>query len=230
MFKNTQAVMLESGAVVQMPVEVVGVAEKPIVYEKVIKPPTEHPDVEGWFDFAAIYDLIAGEAKTFATSYPVVEVGSWMGKSTLYLAETFKRREIDNPIYAVDTWLGSDEEAQKETLEKLAQEKKTLFGVFMDNLIRYDCFHKVFPIRRQSQDAADMFEEESLLAVFIDGDHTYSSVQRDLKSWYPNVISGGIFAGHDIFWGEVHAAVSQFCQQEGLTFTINNKSWLVRKP
>jgi precorrin-6B methylase 2 len=33
--------------------------------------------------------------------------------------------------------------------------------------------------------------------VFIDGDHTYSQVQKDIRLWLPHIKPGGILCGHD---------------------------------
>jgi hypothetical protein len=33
--------------------------------------------------------------------------------------------------------------------------------------------------------------------LFIDGDHQYESVSKDLKDWYPKVVSNGYIALHD---------------------------------
>lgn len=45
--------------------------------------------------------------------------------------------------------------------------------------------------------ASACFDPESFDFVFIDGNHIYSYVYVDIKSWLPLVKRGGIIAGHD---------------------------------
>lgn len=53
-------------------------------------------------------------------------------------------------------------------------------------------------IRATSEDAAPLFADNSLDFVYLDGDHQYEPVKKDLSLWWPKVKRGGILAGHDI--------------------------------
>ena len=50
-----------------------------------------------------------------------------------------------------------------------------------------------------SWDMADAFPPASVDFVFVDGDHSYESVLKDIKAWLPKVRPGGILAGHDFY-------------------------------
>lgn len=52
-------------------------------------------------------------------------------------------------------------------------------------------------IRALSHEVADLFADESLDYVYIDGNHAYDYVKLDLETWYPKLKKGGILAGHD---------------------------------
>jgi len=52
-------------------------------------------------------------------------------------------------------------------------------------------------IRALSEQAVDLFKDESLDFVYIDGNHTYDYVKQDIELWYPKVKKGGLVAGHD---------------------------------
>jgi hypothetical protein len=56
---------------------------------------------------------------------------------------------------------------------------------------------KVVVLRGLSQEVCDKVPDESVSMIYIDGDHSYEGVIRDLKHWVPKVIKGGIIAGHD---------------------------------
>jgi hypothetical protein len=54
-------------------------------------------------------------------------------------------------------------------------------------------------INEWSVDAAKQFEDESLDAIFIDGNHDLLFLADDLRAWVPKVKKGGIVSGHDLF-------------------------------
>lgn len=45
--------------------------------------------------------------------------------------------------------------------------------------------------------------------VFIDADHTYEGVKRDIELWEPKVHENGLIIGHDLNWGGVARAVGE---------------------
>jgi predicted O-methyltransferase YrrM len=61
----------------------------------------------------------------------------------------------------------------------------------------------VIPIQAESGSAAALLRKEKGLGwidmLFIDGDHEYESVKRDIELWAPFVASGGLLCGHDYF-------------------------------
>ena len=68
--------------------------------------------------------------------------------------------------------------------------------------------------------------------VFIDGNHTYEYVSRDIELYWPKVRSGGFLSGHDHgpgFAGVV-AAVTEFSLNMNLPVEIHTDCWLIRKP
>ena len=52
--------------------------------------------------------------------------------------------------------------------------------------------------------------------VYLDGDHTFDGVYKDLKNYYPLVESGGILAGHDADSPDVAKAVCKFVTKHNL--------------
>ena len=51
-------------------------------------------------------------------------------------------------------------------------------------------------------------KDGSLCFVFIDGDHGYSAVKTDIKTWHPKVRPGGYIVGHD-YLSPFHPGVKQ---------------------
>ena len=52
-------------------------------------------------------------------------------------------------------------------------------------------------IRSKSQYVAPSFEDHSIDAIYIDGDHTYKGVKTDINAWIDKVKIGGLIAGDD---------------------------------
>ena len=65
-------------------------------------------------------------------------------------------------------------------------------------------------MRMNSQEAAELLEDDSYDFVFIDGGHSMKQVLADLDSWYPKVRVGGIMAGHDSNLFSVNFAVTSW--------------------
>lgn len=57
--------------------------------------------------------------------------------------------------------------------------------------------------------AAAHVEDGSLDFVFVDADHSYAGVKRDLEAWLPKIRKGGFMTGHDIHFEGVKKAVDE---------------------
>lgn len=136
-------------------------------------------DIPGPFDFGDLYDHILSKLEHASI---FVEVGSLIGKSLHYMAS--RSQEVGKKIWliAVDLW--PDEYAGI----------RDSYSLFLSNLRDYPL---VCAIRMDSQEAADLFDDGTISAVFIDADHTYEGARNDILAWLPKVENGGILAGHD---------------------------------
>ncbi len=68
--------------------------------------------------------------------------------------------------------------------------------------------------------AADKINDNELDYIFIDGDHSYAAVARDLRKYWSKVKQGGIFAGHDWNLPSVKTAVEHFRQERNIQTEI----------
>jgi predicted O-methyltransferase YrrM len=128
----------------------------------------------------------------------ILEIGSWKGRSTKAMALV-----CPGTVYAVDHWDGSKSELATTHSEVLKLGVDGLFNIFKANLSEEIKTNKVIPIREDSQAAAIRLRGEKGLRwidmVFIDGEHTYEAVKKDILSWTPHVAPGGLLCGHDYF-------------------------------
>ena len=124
---------------------------------------------------------------------PIVEIGSWMGRSTIALAEGSK---ISNQkVYAVDTFHGGENTHE---LDKYfsAENPDNIYQKFQSNIKRADVADQVIVKRGLSIDVVKQWNN-SIGMIFIDGDHSYKAVLEDGENWLPFLQVGGIAAFHD---------------------------------
>lgn len=178
--------------------------------------------IPGWFDFAEFYRAIVADAPASAR---FVEVGAWLGRSTAYLAGEIARSRKGIELYVVDTWADAHGCAEMGVAAPAAGE--SVFELFRQNLARCGLLGQLHPCVCDSMIAAFMFPAQSLDFCFIDADHAYESVQRDIAAWRPKIKPGGILAGHD-YDHERYPSVVRAVREAFPTFQTTGYCWLVR--
>ncbi|WKZ17917.1 MAG: class I SAM-dependent methyltransferase [Candidatus Jettenia sp. CY-1] len=141
-------------------------------------------NVDGWLtdkEGELLYTL----AKNCTSENVIVEIGSWKGKSTIWLGMGSKRGN-KLKIYAIDPHKG----------HKHRPDKIETFEEFQRNIKKAKIDDIITPIVKTSEEAAKNFDEPITL-IFIDGNHEYDHVKLDVELWFPKVTEGGILAFHD---------------------------------
>lgn len=149
--------------------------------------------VKGWLtdgEGALLYDF----ARRCTGRGAIVEIGSWHGRSTIYLAKG-SEAGARVPVYAVDPHTGSPEHHDR-------YGDVWTFDVFKANIARAGVGDLVRPLVMTSEDAARQFDGPVEL-LFIDGDHAYEAVRSDWELWSPRLVTGGWVVLHDTgeSWG-----------------------------
>ncbi len=145
----------------------------------------------------ALFDAAA----CYASRGPVLEIGSYCGKSTIYLAAAASA--AGQPVVTVDHHRGSEEhqpgweyhdprlvDAATGRLDTLPRLRATLAAAGLED-------HVVVVVGR-SADVAALWRTP-LGMVFIDGGHTERAAMTDYEGWAPWVAPGGGLAIHDVF-------------------------------
>ena len=132
---------------------------------------------------------------------PCLEIGSYCGKSTLYLGSACK--STDAILFSIDHHRGSEEQQPgEEYFDPALIDPRTgrvdTFREFRETLERGGMEDTVVPLVCSSQIAARQWATP-LGLVFIDGGHSFESVINDFNAWAGHIISGGYLLIHDIF-------------------------------
>jgi predicted O-methyltransferase YrrM len=145
----------------------------------------------------ALYDTAAA----YAQRGPVAEIGTYCGKSTIYLAAA--AREARQLVVTVDHHHGSEEnqpgwEYHDAELVDPATGRLDTLPHFRSTLAATGLEDQVIAIVGRSADVAGLWGTP-LGMLFIDGGHTDAAAQTDYESWAPWVADGGALAIHDVF-------------------------------
>lgn len=179
-----------------------------------------YQNIQGWFTFPNFYSEIIKQSKD---GYHIVEVGSWKGKSTAYIAVEIANCGKQIKFDCVDTWEG-DSSITSSFDEPLLSKPNALYEHFLQNINPVKQY--VNPIKSTSIDASTLYSNNSLNCVFIDGAHDYDSVRLDIKSWLPKIKTGGLLSGHDYAHPPVQQALRD-CLFEGY-FHYGEDVWVYK--
>jgi predicted O-methyltransferase YrrM len=117
----------------------------------------------------------------------IVEIGSWKGKSTLWLA---KGAEVGhkNKVFAIDPHRGSR--------SHVSEGEEDTYPIFLVNLAKAKVKNRVVPLVMTSVEAA-RFQQWNVGLLWIDGSHEYEDVKHDFFVWKQYLSLGAVVALHD---------------------------------
>lgn len=162
--------------------------------------PIDIESVKGFLD-PLEGETLYHHALVAAESGPILEVGSYCGKSTVYLGSACKLHKT--VLYAVDHHRGSEEHQLGETyhdpdLFDHARQRVDSFPYFRETLRRSELESTVIPIVAPSALVARHWQAP-LSMVFIDGGHSLAAALDDYRYWSTHIKPGGLLAIHDVF-------------------------------
>jgi predicted O-methyltransferase YrrM len=130
----------------------------------------------------------------------IVELGSWVGLTTSYLATACRVRG-EGRVHAVDTFEGTKEGGgHYSSIEKY--DGSTL-AAFRGNIHRAGVDDLVNVMVGYTSDAAQQYRGRPIRLLLIDADHSFAAVKRDFQLWSPMVMPGGLIVFHDYLMEDV---------------------------
>ncbi|MGX1311875.1 putative O-methyltransferase YrrM [Streptomyces calvus] len=145
--------------------------------------------------------LYAAAAEAARLGLPLLEVGTYCGRSTILLAGAARAAGVT--ALTVDHHRGSEEQqpgweyhdpetvdAELGVMDTLPTFRRTLHRAGLED-------HVVALVGRSPQVAAVW--NTPLALVFVDGGHTDEHASADYEGWAPHVADGGLLVIHDVF-------------------------------
>jgi len=167
--------------------------------------------------FTTPYELVVLHklASKCALDANVVEIGSYLGASTCYIAAGLTGKNSN--LYCVDTW-------QNETMPDGIRDTSTEFS---KNLSPSTA--KIIKIQKKSSDVVPEDLPGAIDFAFIDGDHSYEAVKSDLLLLEPLMKDESVIAFHDaIYFHGVSRVIGELLEKGRwkLEGQVNNLVWV----
>jgi predicted O-methyltransferase YrrM len=155
---------------------------------------------KGYLDEAEGMRLYALAAE-YGRLGPIVEIGSYCGKSSVYLGAG--AQHAGSHVLCVDHHRGSEEhqpgeeyhdpelfDAEAGRMDTLRALRRTLRLAGLEDVC--------IPVVTQSRTASQLWTTP-LGMVFIDGGHSFEAAHADYAGWHGKLAPGGVLAIHDLF-------------------------------
>lgn len=140
-------------------------------------------------------------ARAVAVDGPLVEIGSWCGRSSVYIGRAAKA--IGRVLYAVDHHRGSEEHQPGE-----GYHDPDLFDAELGRVDTLPEFRRTIARAGLEDTVMALVGPSATLGrwwrgpisfLFIDGGHAMETALGDYRAWVPHIAPGGTLAIHDVF-------------------------------
>lgn len=166
-----------------------------------------------------------------------LEAGAEVGVSCGFHSYDLLRNSTLKKLYSVDPYIKYDDPTNDVGAALCFHSDQDFYDIFYlsvkDRLSVFGNRSEI--VRDFSLEAAKNFANNSLDFVFLDANHTYEEVKKDLQAWYDKVRSGGIVSGDDYatVWPGVPQAIDEFFNAKGMRVyqdLEHPRIWWIIKP
>jgi hypothetical protein len=166
-------------------------------YPKIVCRPSTYV-MEEHFKFLMMKDLVG------------VEIGVENGNN----AKNLLSRLPIKKLYLVDPFVPWEEAGKLLSFCSLEKTSK--------NLRKYK--EELVFIKKKSEDAITSIPD-NVDFVYVDGNHDYEFIKKDIELYYPKVKEHGIIAGHDYGMEAVKRAITEYAEKNKLTVNSDAGDW-----
>jgi len=179
--------------------------------------------IPGWFNMHEAYDQLL---ENCPDGSEILEIGSFMGRSTSYLATNIINSGKRVHVYALDTFEGSSEHANLDIGGGFYKTFKENCEAFIEGGI-------VTPVKSRSDDINTLkrWGDGHFHGIIVDGAHEYDAVKDDILNWWPKLADGGSMIGDDMSLVSIQQAVQdtfgkQLCpQSSSIEYIQGHEQW-----
>jgi hypothetical protein len=148
----------------------------------------------------------------------VVEIGAYVGHTTVFMARILQMLGKQVPILSIDPF----ERAQPDPLNP-----QGIYSAYLENIRKHKVESSCLPLASFSQDAAPVVPDKIGVLV-VDGGHHYPVVSKDLALYGPKLLDGGFIFIDDYgpSYPDVVRAVDEYFIASS-RFTIVHKDYFI---
>ena len=145
------------------------------------------------------------------------EVGVWKGE----FSKQILKRTSPQMLHLIDPWMFQPDFPKRKFGGKRGEVQDDMDKIFGGVEARFGKLANVQIHRTFSEETLEGFEDGYLDWLYIDGNHAFEYVLKDLTMGFAKVRPGGFITGDDYTWGKkvgfpVERAVQRFVQEQGL--------------
>ncbi|KAJ4825427.1 hypothetical protein Tsubulata_010354, partial [Turnera subulata] len=183
--------------------------------------------VKGWGSYGAVFERLIRKVKPRV----IVEVGTFLGASSLHMADLTRQLGIDSVILCLDDFRGWPGFQDRFRYVGSVNGDVLLLYQFMQNVISHNATGSVLPVPFSSASALEKLCEWGVLGdlIEVDAGHDFNSAWADISRAYRILRPGGVIFGHDYFTAKdnrgVRRAVNLFAQMNGLKVQADGQHW-----
>lgn len=139
------------------------------------------------------------------------DVGAEIGVSLGVFAYHVLLQNQPSKLYLIDPW---EYGLQRDVEINPTFEKQILRDLDYEAVCKlFAPYSNIKIIREKSEDAVTHFPNDFFDYVYIDGEHSYEAIKRDLSNYFPKIKIGGYLIGDDYGWAGIAIAVQEFLSE-----------------
>ncbi|EEF32412.1 uncharacterized protein LOC8266299 [Ricinus communis] len=185
--------------------------------------------LKGWGSYGAVFANLIQKVKPKV----IIEVGTFLGASSLHMAELTRQLGLETQILCIDDFRGWPGFRDKFKYVNMVSGDVLLLYQFMQNVIYMNATESVLPVPFSSGSALEKLCEWGIFGdlIEIDAGHDFNSAWADINRAYRILRPGGVIFGHDYFTAAdnrgVRRAVNLFAQINGLQIQTDGQHWVI---
>lgn len=157
-----------------------------------------------------------------------VEIGVWKGALSKKVLKIVQPKEF----HLIDPWLFQPEFKERWYGGALAEDQKDMDKIYSYVLNKFKKYKNIIIHRDYSEKISEKFQNNYFDWIYLDGNHHYEFVKKDIELYLPKLKKGGYLIGDDYLWGKqysypVKKALNEFLDKKLIKKVIIKDSFFI---